>query len=176
MKFTETDITGAWLIDPEPIGDARGFFARVFCETEFAAHGLDTRFRQHSVSLSAERGTVRGLHFQRAPHAETKVVTCLSGAIFDVCVDLRPGSPTFRQWRGYELSEANRRRFLIPKGCAHGFQTLTDDAEVLYLISEDYNAAASAGVRWDDPAFAVRWPLPVTVMSDKDRAWPDFQL
>lgn len=174
MKFTQTGIEGAWLAEPEPVRDARGAFARVFCEDEFAAHGLETRFPQHSISQNAARGTLRGLHFQRDPHGETKLVTCVRGAIFDVCVDLRPHSRTFRQWRGYELRADTRISFHIPPGCAHGFQTLTDDAEVHYLISARYNAEASTGVRWDDPAFAITWPLPVTVMSDKDRAWGDF--
>lgn len=174
MKFTESDIPGAWLIEPEPIRDSRGAFARVFCEKEFAARGLEIRYPQHSVSQNVTRGTLRGLHYQEAPHAEIKVVSCIRGAIFDVCVDLRPDSPTFRQWRAVELSADNRRLFYIPAGCAHGFQTLTDDAEAHYLISEFYAPEAARGVRYDDPAFAVTWPLPVSVISDKDRAWPDF--
>lgn len=174
MKFTPAGVAGAWLIDPEPVTDARGAFARVFCEEEFAAKGLETRFRQHSVSQNVARGTLRGLHFQRDPYGEAKVVACQRGAIYDVCVDLRPDSPTFRQWRAAELTAGNRRRFYIPVGCAHGFQTLTDDTEVFYLISTPYQPAASAGVRFDDPAFGVEWPLPVSVISDKDRLWPDF--
>ncbi|MBX3510168.1 MAG: dTDP-4-dehydrorhamnose 3,5-epimerase [Hyphomonadaceae bacterium] len=174
MRFSESGIPGAWVIEVEPVGDARGSFARVFCEEEFARHGIETRYRQHSISRSASRGTLRGLHFQLPPHQETKVVTCLRGAIYDVCVDLRPGSPTFKQWRAVELTGENQRRFVIPEGCAHGFQALTDDAEVLYLISTNYNAGASSGVRWDDPAFGVSWPLPVAIMSDRDRAWPPF--
>lgn len=175
MKFTESDIPGAWLIEPEPVRDSRGAFARVFCEKEFAAHGLEIRYPQHSVSHNVTRGTLRGLHYQEAPHAEIKVVSCIRGAIFDVCVDLRPDSPTFRQWRGVELSAENRRLFYMPVGCAHGFQTLTDDAEAHYLISEFYAPEAARGVRYDDPAFAVDWPLPVGVISDKDRSWPDFR-
>ena len=174
MIFTQTDIPGAWIVDPEPISDSRGFFARTFCEQEFAARGLPTRFPQHSVSFNARQGTLRGLHFQRPPHEETKLVSCTAGAIYDVCVDLRPDSPTFRQWRGFELTAANRRQFLIPTGCAHGFQALSDNTEVRYLISEFYDPAASAGVRFDDPAFAVAWPLPATEISEKDHAWPDF--
>jgi dTDP-4-dehydrorhamnose 3,5-epimerase len=175
MKFTESDIPGAWLIEPEPIRDNRGAFARIFCEKEFAARELAIRYPQHSVSHNVTRGTLRGLHYQEAPFAETKVVSCIRGAIFDVCVDLRPQSPTFRQWRGFELSAQNRNLFYIPAGCAHGFQTLTDDAEVHYLISEFYTPEASRGVRYDDPAFAINWPLPVSVISDKDCGWPDFK-
>jgi dTDP-4-dehydrorhamnose 3,5-epimerase len=174
MRFTRTEIDGSWLIEPQPAEDARGSFSRVFCEREFAAHGLETRFSQHSVSYTAARGTLRGLHLQRAPHEETKVVACYRGAIFDVCVDLRTNSPTFRKWCGFELSAANRRRLYIPTGCAHGFQTLTDDAEVHYLISAFYSAEAGAGVRYDDPAFGVAWPLPIAAISEKDRVWPDF--
>jgi dTDP-4-dehydrorhamnose 3,5-epimerase len=174
MKFTGCGISGAYLIEAEPIRDSRGSFARVFCEREFAAHGLEVRFPQHSISSNAARGTLRGLHFQAPPHGETKLVSCIRGAIFDVCVDLRPDSPTFRQWRGFELSAENRRSFYIPVGCAHGFQTLTDDAEVHYLISEFYAPEAARGVRHDDPAFAIGWPLPVAAISDKDSSWPDF--
>ena len=174
MKFTECGISGAWLIEPEPIRDSRGSFARVFCEKEFAAHGLEVRFPQHSISTNAMRGTLRGLHYQAHPHGETKLVSCIRGSIFDVCVDLRPGSPTFRHWRGYELSAENRRLFHIPIGCAHGFQTLTDAAEVHYLISEFYAPEAARGVRYNDPAFGIDWPLPVSAISDKDRMWPDF--
>jgi dTDP-4-dehydrorhamnose 3,5-epimerase len=174
VKLTQIDIAGAWLIEPDFITDARGAFARVFCEETFARHGLDTRFPQHSISRNIARGTLRGLHFQIDPHAETKIIACPRGAIFDVCVDLRRNSPTYLRWAAQELSAENGRRFLIPKGCAHGFQTLTDDAEVHYFISTPYDAAASSGVRHDDPAFKVDWPLPVSVISEKDRAWPDF--
>lgn len=175
MIFTQTEIPGAWIVDPEPIRDSRGAFARTFCEREFAQRGLETRFPQHSVSFNTARGTLRGLHFQRAPHEETKLVSCTAGAIYDVCVDLRPDSPTFRQWRALELSAASGRQFLIPAGCAHGFQTLADNTEVRYLISEFYAAEASDGVRYDDPAFAVRWPIEITQIADKDRSWPDFR-
>lgn len=174
MRFTQTDLAGAWLIEPEPMRDARGYFMRTFCVEEFAAHGLETRFVQHSASFTAAKGALRGMHFQNAPHAEVKVVTCLSGAIYDVIVDLRPDSPTFKQWRGFELSAENQRRLYIPKGFAHGFQTLTGDAEVFYLISEFYAAGAASGVRWNDPVFAIKWPAPPSVMSEKDAAWADF--
>jgi dTDP-4-dehydrorhamnose 3,5-epimerase len=174
MLFTKTDLTGAWLIEAAPNRDPRGWFARTFCEREFADHGLETRFVQHSTSQSVSKGTLRGMHFQRAPHAEVKLVRCLKGAIYDVIIDLNPGSPSYRQWRGFELSADNQRQLYVPKGFAHGFQTLQDNVEVAYLISESFAPEAASGVRWDDPAFAIGWPLPVSVMSDKDKVWPDF--
>jgi dTDP-4-dehydrorhamnose 3,5-epimerase len=174
MLFTKTELEGAWIVDAQPARDARGAFARTFCEREFGAHGLETRFPQHSTSQNVERGTLRGMHFQRAPHAEVKLVRCLKGAMLDVIIDLNPGSPTFRRWTAVELSAANMRQLYIPKGFAHGFQTLEADCEVGYLISEFYAPDVATGVRWNDPAFAIQWPLPVTVMSDKDKAWPDF--
>jgi dTDP-4-dehydrorhamnose 3,5-epimerase len=174
MRFSETELCGAWLIEPTPARDERGFFARTFCVKEFKEHGLATRFVQHNGSQSATRGTLRGMHFQRAPHSEVKVVTCLKGAIWDVIIDLRPQSPTYRQWRGFELTAANRRQLYVPKGFAHGFQTLCDDVEVGYLISAFYAPAAASGVRHDDPAFAIDWPLPVSAISEKDRTWPVF--
>ena len=174
MLFTKSQLEGAWLVDPEPIRDSRGLFARTFCEREFGTQGLETRFVQHSTSQNASRGTLRGMHFQTAPHAEIKLVRCLKGAIYDVIIDLNPGSPTYRQWRGVELNAANMRQLYIPKGFAHGFQTLEDECEIGYLISEFYVPEASSGVRFDDPAFAIEWPLAVSVMSDKDKAWADF--
>jgi dTDP-4-dehydrorhamnose 3,5-epimerase len=174
MLFTKTELEGAWLIEPEPVRDPRGWFARTFCEREFASQGLETRFVQHSTSQNAERGTLRGMHFQTGAHAEVKLVRCLKGAILDVIIDLNPGSPTYRQWRGYELSALNMRQLYVPKGFAHGFQTLEDNCEVGYLISEFYAPAASSGVRWNDPAFGIAWPMAPTVLSDKDKGWPDF--
>jgi dTDP-4-dehydrorhamnose 3,5-epimerase len=174
MLFTKTELDGAWLVTPEPIRDERGWFARTFCEREFAAHGLETRFVQHSTSQNVARGTLRGMHFQNPPHAEAKLVRCLKGAIWDVIIDLNPGSPTFKRWQGFELSADNTRQLYIPKGFAHGFQTLQDDCQIGYLISEFYAPQAAAGVRWNDPAFAIDWPLPASVMNDKDTAWPDF--
>jgi len=174
MLFTKIELDGAWLVEPAPNRDSRGWFARTFCEREFGEHGLETRFVQHSTSQNVSRGTLRGMHFQTEPHAEVKLVRCLKGAIYDVIIDLNPGSPTYRQWRGLELSAASMRQLYIPKGFAHGFQTLEDASEIGYLISEFYAPDASTGVRWDDPAFGIKWPLPVTVMSDKDKAWPDF--
>ena len=174
MRFHPLGIDGAWLVAPEPHRDERGEFARTFCIREFAQCGLETEFVQHSASRTNSRGTIRGMHFQREPHAETKIVTCTRGAIYDVVVDLRPHSPTYREWRGIELSQENQLRLYIPKGLAHGFQTLVDDVEASYLISSYYEPAAGSGVRHDDPAFGITWPLPVTYLSDKDRAWPDF--
>ncbi|MBY0568568.1 MAG: dTDP-4-dehydrorhamnose 3,5-epimerase [Hyphomonadaceae bacterium] len=174
MLFTKTDLNGAWLVEPEPNRDSRGWFARTFCEREFGAQGLETRFPQHSTSQNVERGTLRGMHYQRAPHGEVKLVRCLKGAIWDVIIDLNPDSPTFKRWQGFELSAENMRQLYIPKGFAHGFQTLSDDCQIGYLISEFYAPDAATGVRWDDPAFGIDWPLPITVMSDKDRGWADF--
>jgi dTDP-4-dehydrorhamnose 3,5-epimerase len=174
MRFSKTELCGAWLIEPTPARDERGFFARTFCVKEFKEHGLTTRFVQHNASQSARRGTLRGMHFQSAPHVEVKVVTCLKGAIWDVIIDLRPKSPTYRQWRGFELTATNRHQLYVPKGFAHGFQTLCDDVEVGYLISAFYAPAAASGLRHNDPAFAIDWPLPVSAISEKDRTWPFF--
>ncbi|MGB0086758.1 MAG: dTDP-4-dehydrorhamnose 3,5-epimerase [Rhodomicrobiaceae bacterium] len=174
MRFRRTDLDGAWIVEPEPVYDHRGFFARTFCTGEFGDHGLETSFVQHATSCSLQKGTVRGMHFQRHPHGEVKIVTCLKGAIMDIIIDLRPDSASYRRWLAVELTPENRQRLYIPKGFAHGFQALTDNAEVGYLISAFYEPSAAAGVRYDDPAFAITWPLPVTVISDKDMAWPDF--
>ena len=174
MRFTKTDLSGAWLIEPEPHIDTRGSFARTFCEREFEAQGLTTRFVQHSASVSIRSGTLRGMHYQRAPSAEVKVVRCVRGAIYDVIIDLRPQSSTYRKWIGADLSQDNGRQFYIPEGFAHGYLTLTDDVEVHYLISAFYDPAAATGVRYDDPAFGIVWPADVTVISGKDRHWPHF--
>lgn len=174
MRFEDSDLPDACLIIPEPVRDERGFFARTFCAREFGERGLETNFVQHSISASTRKGTLRGMHFQTEPHGEVKIVTCLKGAILDVIVDLREGSRAFRKWQGFELTQENRHRLYIPKGFAHGFQTLTDDVEMLYLISALYEPTAASGVRHDDPAFRIAWPLPVSVISDKDQAWPDF--
>jgi dTDP-4-dehydrorhamnose 3,5-epimerase len=172
MRFIETELCGAWLIEPEPARDHRGFFARTFCSREFAERGLETGFVQHSTSHSLVKGTLRGMHFQRPPHEEVKVVTCLMGAIWDVIIDLRPGSPSHGRWQGFELSAESRRRLYVPQGCAHGFQTLCEHSEVGYLCSAFYAPDLQDGVRHDDPAFAIPWPLPVTAIADKDLRWP----
>ncbi len=172
MRFEPVGLDGAWLVHLEPIHDERGFFARTFCVNEFGARGLATDFPQHSVSCSLRKGTLRGIHFQREPHAEVKLVRCLSGSIWDVIVDLRPGSPTFRKWRGFELSDENGLQLYIPKGFAHGFQTLSDKTRVNYLISTFYAPDAASGVRYDDPAFGIAWPIPITEIAEKDLLWP----
>ncbi len=172
LAVQPTIFADAWVLSFEPAGDERGWFVRTFCTDSLEQRGLETGFPQHSMSYSAVRGTVRGMHFQRSPHAEVKIVRCLSGTIHDVIVDLRPGSPTFRRWQAFTLSRENRHQLYVPKGFAHGFQSLTDDVEVSYLISCAYAPAAAAGVRHDDPALGITWPLPVSVQSDKDKAWP----
>lgn len=174
MQFLATRLEGACRIEPTPVSDERGRFERSFCTREFEAAGLHTGFVQHSQSWSSARGTLRGMHFQRAPHGEIKLVRCLRGRIWDVLVDLRTASPTFRLWQGFELSEDNRHELYVPEGFAHGFQTLTDDVEVGYMISTHYAADYASGVRHDDPAFGIDWPLPVTAISERDRNWPDY--
>jgi len=174
MEFVETTLFGAWLIDPVPTEDSRGFFARTFCVDEFAKHGLETSFVQHSMSYSVKRGTLRGMHYQRHPHCEVKLVSCRKGAVWDVIVDIRPESPTFRRWQAFELTAECRRHLYVPAGFAHGFQTLSDDVEVSYLISTPYQSGSAAGIRYNDPAFGIVWPLAVTEISEKDLQWPDF--
>lgn len=175
MRFTELPLAGAYRVELEPRGDARGFFARLFCAEEFAAHGLATGWVQCNTSFTAAQGTVRGLHFQRPPMAETKLLRCIRGAIFDVIVDLRAGSPTFGKWHGERLDEANRTMICVPEGFAHGFQTLTPDVEMLYFHSAPYSAAHEGGLRWDDARVAVNWPLGVTEMSARDAAFPGLE-
>jgi len=174
MIYTATRLSGAYIIDLEKRGDERGFFARVFCEAEFGRHGLATRFVQVNDSLSAERGTLRGLHYQLPPRAETKLVRCIRGAFYDVILDLRPDSPTFGQSIGVELTADNRRMLYVPKGFAHGVITLADQTEALYFADEFYAPELERGVRWNDPRFAVAWPIAPTVISDKDCKHPDF--
>jgi dTDP-4-dehydrorhamnose 3,5-epimerase len=174
MIFTETPLAGAYLIDLEKRGDERGFFARAFCEREFASHGLVTHFVQINNSLSAQQGTLRGMHYQLAPKAETKVVRCIRGALYDIILDVRDGSPTFGQSFGAELTAENRRMMYVPKGFAHGLFTLADDTEAFYLVDESYAPEYERGIRWDDPKFAIRWPTQPGVISDKDRNFPDF--
>ena len=174
MLFRPTGLQGVQLIELEPARDERGFFARTFCTQEFAAQGLVTGFVQHSISFTRRAGSVRGMHFQKGPHEEVKLLRCLQGAIHDVLIDLRPHSPTYRRWEAYQLTAESRCQLYVPAGLAHGFQTLTPDTEVAYLISAFYAPAAAAGIRHDDPAFAIAWPLPVADISPKDRAWPDF--
>jgi dTDP-4-dehydrorhamnose 3,5-epimerase len=175
MRFTETKVAGAFLIEPEPIADERGFFARAWSQEEFRAHGLASTLVQCSISFSRRKGTLRGLHYQAAPHEETKLVRCTQGAIWDVAVDLRRDSPSYLAWFGAELSAANHAMLYIPEGCAHGQLTLADDSEVYYQMSAPFVAEAARGVRFDDPAFGVEWPAPVEVVNQRDRTYPDFR-
>lgn len=174
MIFTPTPLASAWIIDLERLEDDRGFFARSFCRDEFGAHGLDPGIAQINVSFNRRRGTLRGMHFQAQPHAEAKVVRCTQGAIWDVIVDLRRHSSTFKRWYGVELSASNRRSLYVPKDFAHGFQTLSDDAEVIYLMSEMYRPDSAVGVLWNDPAFGIEWPIPDPAMSERDRSFRRF--
>lgn len=172
MKFTETKLRGAFVVEVEPQADARGLFARTFCAREFQARGLATSFVQCSVSQNLKRGTVRGLHYQQPPACEVKLVRCTAGALMDVIVDLRPGSPTYLQHLGVELTARNRRTLYVPEMFAHGFQTLEDDTEVFYQISAFFEPTLATGIRHDEPKLGIEWPLPVSVMSEKDRQWP----
>lgn len=174
MLFTETPLAGAYLIQLEKRGDDRGFFARAFCEREFAAHRLESRFVQVNNSLSAQRGTLRGMHYQLAPKAETKLVRCIRGGLFDVILDLRADSPTFGQSFGAELTAENRAMMYVPKGFAHGFVTLQDHTEAFYFVDEFYAPEHERGVRWDDPKFKIDWPEAPAVLSDKDAKQRDF--
>ena len=176
MLFHKTELLGAMLIDLELRGDARGVFARSFCSREFSDQGLTSSFVQQNMSVSADKGTLRGMHRQIAPHSEVKLIRCLRGAICDVIVDVRPDSPTYLKWQAFELTEENHRELYVPEGFLHGFQTLTDNVEVSYLVSAFYAPDAEYGARHDDEAFGIDWPAPVTVMSDKDKSWPDFSV
>jgi dTDP-4-dehydrorhamnose 3,5-epimerase len=171
MRFTALALPGVLLVEIEPAADARGLFARVFCAEEFAAHGLPADFVQHSISYNHRAGTLRGLHYQRV-RPEAKLVRCLAGAAYDVIVDLRPGLASYGKWCAVELSAARRDAVFVPRGCVHGFQTLTDATELLYLIDTPYDAAAAAGIRWDDPSLAIPWPVADPILSDRDRALP----
>ena len=174
VKFTATAVAGAWLVDLEKREDERGFFARSWCRDEFTRQGLNPNLAQANVAFTGAAGTLRGLHYQVAPHEEAKLVRCTAGAIFDVLVDLRRTSPTFKRWVGAELTAANRQMLYIPEGCAHGYLTLQPESETFYLVSAPYHGAAERGVRWNDPAFAIQWPLQPTLISAKDLAYPDF--
>jgi len=175
MIFTPTKVQGVLLIDLEKRQDERGYFARAWCAEKFADQGLPS-FVQTNMSLCKQRGTIRGLHWQAAPYGEAKYMRCIRGAIFDVAFDVRPNSPTFGQWFGTELTSENRRAMFIPEGCAHAYQALTDDAEVIYSASRAYAPGAERGLRWNDPALNIAWPIAEVIVSDKDRAWPDFKM
>ncbi len=174
MTFHPTQVDGAWLVRVEQRQDERGFFARTWCKREFAAHGLGNDLAQCSVAYNRLKGTLRGMHFQREPYAEQKLVRCTAGAVYDVVLDLRPTSPTFKVHFGVELTAASHDALFIPSGCAHGYLTLTDAAEVFYQMSQFYSAEHAAGVRWNDPAFGIAWPAPVRVISRRDAEYPDF--
>lgn len=174
MKFHRTNLEGAFVIEPDRREDERGFFARSWCQKEFEEHGLVPRVVQANISYNRNRGTLRGMHYQAAPYEETKLVRCTRGAIYDVIVDLRPGSNTYRKWIGVELTAGNYRMLYVPQGFAHGFQTLFDDTEVIYQVSEFYTPGSERGARWNDAAFQIQWPAQVTTISAKDAAWPDF--
>lgn len=176
MIFTEAVLSGAFVIEPEPHEDARGLFARTWCQREFQARGLETRMAQCSTSFNKRKGTLRGLHYQVAPAAETKVVRCTRGSLYDVIVDLRPGSPTFLRHIGIVLTADNRKMLYVPSGCAHGFQTLEDDTEIFYQISEFWTPEHARGVRWDDPLFAIAWPDDQRTIIERDLQYSDFQL
>ena len=176
MLFIETKLAGVYIIELEKREDDRGFFARTFCQREFDAHGLNPRIVQCSVSFNRRKGTLRGMHYQVAPYEETKLVRCTMGAIYDVAVDLRRDSPTFKQWVAVELTADNRTMFYIPEGFAHGFQTLEDNTEVAYQMSEFYHPESARGVRWDDPAFGIKWPEgEIRIISEKDRGYLDYR-
>lgn len=174
MIFTETPLAGAFTIDIEPIEDERGFFARTWAPEEFEQRGLDPTLVQCNLSWNKRKGTLRGMHFQRAPFEEVKIVRCARGALLDVVIDLRRDSPTFCQWTAVTLDADSRRMLYVPKGFAHGYQTLTDDVEVYYHVSARYEPNHSTGVRWNDPVFGIAWPLTPTVISEKDRTWAAF--
>jgi dTDP-4-dehydrorhamnose 3,5-epimerase len=175
VRFTETQIPGAYVVELEPHLDERGFFARTWDRAELDALGLDTRVEQCNIAVNERRGTLRGLHFQNPPHAEVKLVRCTRGAIWDVLVDLRPASPAYLRWAAFELTAENRRALYVPEGLAHGYQTLEDATEVIYQVSVAYAPDAATGVRWDDPVFGIRWPdADARVISERDRAWPDY--
>lgn len=174
MKFIETKLNGAFIIELEPLADERGFFARSWCHREAKSHGLSANWVQCNVSFNNKKGTLRGMHYQESPDEEIKLVRCTGGAIFDVIIDLQPQSSTFRQWVGIELNADNRRMLYIPKGFAHGFLTLKDCTEVYYQMSEFYLPKKARGVRWNDPAFGIDWPIAVSVISERDARYPDF--
>jgi dTDP-4-dehydrorhamnose 3,5-epimerase len=174
MIFTETILKGAFVIEPELVRDERGMFARTWCQKEFEAQGLKVTWVQSNISLSSRKGTLRGMHFQIAPHEEVKLVRCTRGAIYDVIIDLRPASPTYCRHAGVMLSAENRLMLYIPERFAHGFLTLEDNSEVSYHMSEFYAPASAHGFRWDDPTFGIQWPETIMVMSEKDRSWPVF--
>lgn len=177
MKFIETKLAGVYIIEPHRFEDERGFFSPSFSAKEFAARGMASVFVENNISYSKHRGTLRGIHYQAAPQEQAKLVRCTRGAVFDVAVDLRPDSSTFKQWIGFELSAENRSMMYLPGDCAHGYQALTDDTEVFYMVSAAYSPASGRGVRWDDPAFGIEWPdVGARILIERDQQYPDFTL
>jgi dTDP-4-dehydrorhamnose 3,5-epimerase len=174
MRIVPLPVAGAFVLEIEPAHDERGFFARIFSTDEFAHHGLVTSFVQSGIAFNPRRGTLRGMHFQLAPHGEVKLIRCTAGAVYDVIVDLRSDSPTLRQWTSVELSADNHRSLYVPEGFAHGYITLTDNAELVYQMSAPYHAHSARGIRWNDSAFGIEWPLEPLVISPRDAAYPDF--
>ncbi len=174
MLFVETTLKGAFTIDLQRIEDSRGFFARAFCKREFEHHGLNPTVTQCNVSFNSHKATLRGMHYQAEPVREVKLIRCTAGAIFDAIVDLRAGSPTYRQWTGVELSARNRRLLYVPEGFAHGYLTLTENTEVFYQVSEFYSPGYERGIRWNDPAFRIQWPIEPLIISPRDASHPDF--
>jgi len=172
LIFKETTLPGAYILEPEKINDQRGYFTRLWCKRELQHHGLKSNLAQSNAGFSHRKGTLRGLHFQKAPHAEVKIVRCARGAMFDVIVDLRPESPTYKRWFGVELNEDNGRMLYVPEGFAQGYITLMDNTEMNYHTSEFYSSEAASGVRYDDPEFGIQWPLAATIISEQDRNWP----
>ena len=175
MKFSPVNVEGAFIIELSPFSDDRGFFARAYCENEFMEHGIGVHMVQANMSYNKQRGILRGLHWQASPYEEAKFVRCIKGSLFDVVVDVRPESPTYKQWSGIELTSVNRKALFIPGGCAHGYQVLEDDTEVLYQVSAPYVQEAEQGARWNDPAFGIEWPIKEgLILSSKDKDWDDF--
>ena len=174
MKLNKISLTGAFLIEMEPIVDNRGFFARTWCADEFKLNGLNPKLAQCSISFNARKGTLRGMHYQDVPFMEAKLVRCSSGGIYDVIVDLRPKSPTFCKWFAAELTSENRKMIYVPEGFAHGFQTIADNSEVIYQISESYHPESARGIRWNDPRFGIKWPIENPLLSERDAAFPEF--
>ena len=175
MIFTDTDVKDAFVTDLEMIEDERGFFARAWCAREFSDHGLENRIAQCNTSSNKRRGTIRGMHLQKPPHEQVKMIRCIRGALYDVIIDLRADLPIYKRWFGVELTQENRKMLYVPSGFAHGFQTMSDDTEAFYMVSEFYTPGAEAGARWDDPTFSIEWPLgSPTEISEKDASWPDF--
>jgi dTDP-4-dehydrorhamnose 3,5-epimerase len=174
MKFNSTDIDGLYYVDIDRLEDDRGFFGRAFCRQEFKEKGLESEVCQANISYNQSAGTLRGMHYQKPPYQESKFIRCIRGSIYDVAIDLRKNSPTYCHWFGIELSDENRTALFVPKDFAHGFLTLTDDTEVIYMVSQSYAPNAEAGVRWDDPFFGISWPVNPSLVSSKDAQWPDF--